>query len=92
MSHTIDSVNNFIAGSTVRGLDHAYTNSITNSVVDITSGTTDRIPGVGKITGNIIKALNVIPAAPVRFLARIWEKTIDPIVDWMKKASTIQGK
>jgi hypothetical protein len=92
MSHALDSVNNLVAGSTVRWLDHVYTNGITNSVIDITSGTTDRIPGVGKMTGNAIKAVNVIPAAPIRFLARIWEKTIDPLVDWMKKSATIQGK
>jgi hypothetical protein len=92
MSHAIDSVNNIVAGGTVRGLDHAYTNSITNSVVDITSGTTDRVPGVGKLTGNVIKWINVIPAAPIRFLARIWEKTLDPLVDWMKKYSNVQGK
>ncbi len=92
MSHAIDSVNNLIAGSTVRWLDHAYTNGITNSVVDITSGTTDRVPGIGKFTGNIVKWVNVIPAAPIRLLARIWENTIDPLVDWMKTGATIHWK
>lgn len=55
VSHVVDSANNLIAGSTFRGLDHMYTHGVTDSLVDITSGTTDRIPGVGKFAGNVVK-------------------------------------
>lgn len=91
-SHMLDSVNNLVAGSTVRWLDHAYTHGITNSVVDITSGTTDRVPLVGKLAGNGIKAVNVLPAAPIRLLSRVWEKTIDRFVDWTKSFATEKGE
>ncbi len=91
-AHILDSVNNLVAGSTFRGLDHAYTNSVTNSIVDTTSGTTDRIPLAGKLVGNGIKAVNVIPAAPIRFFARVWEKTVDRFVDWTKSFATEKGE
>jgi hypothetical protein len=91
-AHILDSANNLVAGSTVRGLDHAYTNGVTNSVVDITSGTTDRVPLVGKLAGNGVKAVNVIPAAPIRFFARVWEKTVDRLVDWTKGFATEKGE
>lgn len=91
-AHILDSVNNLVAGSTFRGGDHAYTNIITNSVVDITSGTTDRVPLIGKLAGNGVKAVNVLPAAPIRFFARIWEKTIDRFVDWTKSFATEKGE
>lgn len=91
-SHVLDGVNNLVAGSTVRWLDHAYTNGITNSIVDITSGTTDRVPGVGKLIGNSIKAVNVLPAAPIRLLSRVWEKTVDRFVDWTKAFATEKGE
>ena len=31
-----------------RGIDHAYTRGVTDSLVDVTSGTTDRVPLFGK--------------------------------------------
>ncbi len=91
-AHILDSANNLVAGSTVRWIDHAYTNAVTNSVVDITSGTTDRVPLVGKLAGNAVKAVNVIPAAPIRFFARVWEKTVDRLVDWTKSFATEKGQ
>ena len=91
-SHMLDGVNNLVAGSTVRWLDHAYTHGITNSVVDIASGTTDRVALVGKLAGNGIKAVNIIPAAPIRLLARFWEKTMDRFVDWTKSFATQKGE
>lgn len=61
-------------------------------MVDITSGTTDRVPLVGKLAGNGIKAVNVLSAAPIRLLSRVWEKTIDRFVDWTKSFATEKGE
>jgi hypothetical protein len=91
-THVLDSVNNIVSGSTFRWLDHLYTHGITDSIVDITSGTTDRVPLIGKATGNSIKWVNVIPAAPIRFLARAWEKSFDNAIDWMKSFASVGGK
>ncbi len=91
-AHTMDAVNNLVSGSTFRGLDHLYTHGITNSLVDITSGTTDRIPVAGTVTWNWLKWVNVVPAAPIRFFARAWEKTVDRAVDWMKSFASVNGK
>jgi hypothetical protein len=39
----------------VRGLDHALTKGLSDNLMDIASGTTDRIPLVGKFAGNVAK-------------------------------------
>lgn len=59
--------------------------------MDVTSGTTDRIPLLGKFGGNLLKAANSIVAAPVRFLGSVLpEKMFDNLTDWWNSAAVVK--
>lgn len=92
LSHVFDAVNNLVWGSTFRWLDHAYRHGITNSVVDITSGTTDRVPVIGKVIGNIVKLANALPAGIIRLFGKAYENSFDTLADWLKSTATVPGK
>jgi hypothetical protein len=87
LSHVATSASNLIWSFT-RWTDHAWTHGVTNNLVDIASGTTDRVPVIGKPVGNIVKAANVIIAAPLRWLAWLQKNTLDWVTDKWNSVAT----
>lgn len=69
-----------------RGTDHIVTRGVTDSVVDIASGTTDRVPAIGKFVGNVAKLIAAIPGAVGRTLGNAATYSVDAILDGANSA------
>jgi hypothetical protein len=82
VTNTGKAVTNIITGIP-HALDRVVTKWVNDSVVDLSSGSVDHVPLVGKATGNLMKLWGGIVTAPTRFLSWITKKVPDRFIDWI---------
>ncbi len=89
ITNTGKTVTNIVTGIP-HALDRVMTNWINDSIVDISSGTADNIPLVGKSVGNIAKRGSGILNAPTRLLSWITKNIPDRAIDWINSISLVK--
>jgi hypothetical protein len=89
ITNTAKAATNAITGIP-HALDRVVTKWVNDSVVDISSGTVDNIPLVGKPVGNIAKLGSGILNAPTRFFSWITQKIPDKAIDWINSISLVK--
>ncbi|MBP9811893.1 hypothetical protein KBC86_00815 [Candidatus Gracilibacteria bacterium] len=90
VSHAITTAANGL-GTLTRGADAVWTKAVTNNLVDLSSGTVDRLGPVGRFIGNIPKAINALPAGILRGVAWVQGVIDSGLKKWNSVATEQAG-